>query len=271
MVAVLMLGALLLVPAVVQQVSALIDTLPHYFQRVRTSQLYRFLEERFHLERATSGSPETLRATATPALKALGSIVFLVGAGVSVLFLTVFMLIFGGPLVSEWMKEATAEHRLHYERVVRKIYESVGGYMTGLSFVCLVNATLTTTFLACVRVPFFLPLGILSGFSSLIPYGGPITAGAGITLIALATKGPWAGVATFVYYCLYEPFEGHVLSPLIFRRTVHVNPLITLLAILFFAELAGIPGAVIAVPTAAAGQIILREVLASRRERQTAS
>ena len=94
-----------------------------------------------------------------------------------------------------------------------------------------------------------------------------IVAGGGITLIALATRGPWAGLATLVYYMIYGPFEGHVLSPLIFRRTVHVNPLITLLAILFLAELAGVIGAGIAVPVAAAGQIILREVLSARRAR----
>jgi len=59
-----------------------------------------------------------------------------------------------------------------------------------------------------------------------------------------------------------------VLAPLVFRRTVHVNPLLTLLAVLFCAELAGIVGAVVAVPVVAAAQIVVGELLQLRRERQ---
>jgi len=57
-----------------------------------------------------------------------------------------------------------------------------------------------------------------------------------------------------------------VLSPLIFRRTVHINPLVTTLAILFMAEFMGLPGAIIAVPAAATTQILIREILSLRKE-----
>ena len=61
--------------------------------------------------------------------------------------------------------------------------------------------------------------------------------------------------------------EGNVLAPLIFRRTVNVNPLVVTLSILFLGEIAGIMGAIIAVPVVATLQIVLREVLRIRRER----
>jgi predicted PurR-regulated permease PerM len=73
-------------------------------------------------------------------------------------------------------------------------------------------------------------------------------------------------VATGVYFILYGQLEGSVLSPLIFRRTVHINPLVTTLAILFMAEFMGLPGAIIAVPAAATAQILAREILAMREE-----
>jgi predicted PurR-regulated permease PerM len=53
----------------------------------------------------------------------------------------------------------------------------------------------------------------------------------------------------------------------VYRRTVDVSPLLTLLAILFMAEMAGVVGAIVAVPVAAAGQVILRELLQARRDR----
>jgi len=61
-----------------------------------------------------------------------------------------------------------------------------------------------------------------------------------------------------------------VLGPFIFRRTVHLDPLITLLGVLFLAELLGIAGALVAVPAVALAQIVLRELLAVRRERLSA-
>ena len=115
-------------------------------------------------------------------------------------------------------------------------------------------------------MPFFLPLGIVAGCSSMIPYAGPIVAGTGISLIALFTLGFWHGIASGVYFIVYGIIEGNVLGPLIFRRTVHVNPLVVTLSILFLGEIAGIMGAIIAVPVVATLQIVLREVLRMRRE-----
>lgn len=137
----------------------------------------------------------------------------------------------------------------------------------GLLGICSINALLTTTFLAIIRMLYFLPLGILSGTLSLIPYAGPLVTGVLITVLALITGGLWKAVATAVYFVLYGQLEGNILGPLVYRRTAHVNPLVTLLAILFLAEFMGIAGAVIAVPIAAVGQIVVRELLLLRRAR----
>ena len=87
-----------------------------------------------------------------------------------------------------------------------------------------------------------------------------------VTVFVLVTGGAWKALAAAIYFVLYGQLEGNILAPLIYRRTAHVNPLVTLLAILFLAELMGIAGAILAVPVAAAAQILMREVLASRRE-----
>jgi predicted PurR-regulated permease PerM len=71
--------------------------------------------------------------------------------------------------------------------VLAKAYTAVGGYLGGILFICSINASLTTAMLALIGAPYFLPLGLLSGFSSLVPYAGPIFTGAFITLVTLAT------------------------------------------------------------------------------------
>jgi predicted PurR-regulated permease PerM len=78
------------------------------------------------------------------------------------------------------------------------------------------------------------------------------------------------GLLVLGYFVLYGQLEGNVLGPFVFRRTVHLDPLVTLLGILFLAELLGIAGAVVAVPAVALAQIVVRELLAARRDRVAA-
>src|SRR5262249_9953681 len=75
---------------------------------------------------------------------------------------------------------------------------------------------------------------------------------------------------TLSYFLLYGQLEGNVLGPFVFRRTVHLDPLVTLLGVLFLAELLGIAGAVVAVPAVALAQIVVRELIAARRDRVSA-
>ena len=121
-----------------------------------------------------------------------------------------------------------------------------------------------------IGAPYFLPLGLLSGFSSLVPYAGPIFTGAFITLVTLATGGAVKALIALGYFLLYGQLEGNVLGPVVFRRTVHLDPLVTLLAVLFLAELLGVAGAVVAVPAVAVVQIFVRELVAARRDRLSA-
>jgi predicted PurR-regulated permease PerM len=268
----LLLGAvLLLVPAVAKQAQALIQNGPNIVASIRRSSIYQAVDEQFNvtaqIEHAGDELPKALQRTVDPALKALTS-AFSVAVGfITVFFLTIFMLIFGEHLVDAALAEAMPAHRVRYRRVLGKIYDSVGGYLVGISLVCVVNASLTTAILAILRVPFFLPMGIVSGFSSLVPYAGPVVMGTTVTVITLATSGLVKAAVVAIYYILYGQLEGNVLAPVVFRRTVNVNPLVSLMSLVVFGELGGIVGAIAAVPIAAMGQIIVREILMLRRQR----
>jgi predicted PurR-regulated permease PerM len=260
-----------LIPPAIEQGKALVHDAPQFVRSARGSALFRGLDARFHLGdyllEAERRIPDLLEGAATPILNALSDLLSGIAAAITIAFLVVFMLIFGGRLIKAAVAEARPERRTTYEDVLAKIYQSIGGYLGGLALICTINATLTTTFLAIDKVPFFLPLGIAAGLSSMIPYAGPIVAGTGISLIALFTEGIWHGLASAVYFIIYGLLEGNVLAPLIFRRTVNVNPLVVTLSILFFGEIAGIMGAIVAVPVVATLQIVLRELLRIRRER----
>ena len=256
----------LIVPPLVSQAKAFIADAPSLWDRLRHTSLFLMLDARFDLSEQLKQAVPTAAGAVAPVLLAIGGALSTIGALVTLVLLAIFMLLFGGDLIKAALAEASHVNRERYQRVAHAIYRSVGGYVGGVLAICSINAILTTTFLAITGMPFFLPLGILSGMSSAIPYAGPFVTAVLITLLALATGGPFKAVGTAVYFILYGQLEGNVLSPFIFRRTVHINPLVTTLAILFMAEFMGLPGAIIAVPAAATAQIVLREILSIRKE-----
>jgi predicted PurR-regulated permease PerM len=276
-VAVTALG-LLVIPAAFTQAEELLVQFPRLMKEIRSLRLFKLLNThlsalpQFFGQKPMAAPPEAAfgQMAMPPLLQAIGGVVSLVAGALTVFFLVMFMLVFGGGLLKRLLAQVPADHRERYERVMRKIYHATGGYLSGLTLICTVNATLATTMLALVGMPFFLPLGIASGFSSMVPYVGPLVAGGFITLITLTTGGGFKAAIVLAYFILYGQLEGNVLAPLVFRRTVHVNPLLTLLAVLFCAELAGVVGAMVAVPVVATAQIILRELLLLRQERAMA-
>jgi predicted PurR-regulated permease PerM len=258
--------SVMLIPPVASQAKALFAAAPTLWQKLQQTRLFLALDAHFDLTEQLRQAVPTAAGAVAPVLTAIGGLLSAMAGLVTLLLLAIFMLLFGRDLVLAMLAEASPPNRRRYERVVEKVYGSVGGYVGGLIGICSINATLTTVFLAITGMPFFLPLGIMSGVSSAIPYAGPLVAGSSITLLSLITGGPLKALATASYFIVYGQLEGSLFSPLIFRRTVHVNPLITTLAILFMAEFMGLPGAIIAVPAAATAQIVIREILSLRKE-----
>ncbi len=278
-VAVVMLGLALVfaglgfsvIPTAVDQIGQLIDRAPEFYEQLRGSALFLALDRRFDLDRRVveffqSGTPIARQAVET-SVAALGTVFRGAIALVTLLFSVTFMLLFGGRLIDGILAEAVPATRGRYERILDKVYRSIGGYLSGLALIAAINATLTSIFLAIVGVPFFLPLGILSGVGSLVPYVGALLAGALISLVAAASQGLWTGIGALAYYVAYQQIlENHILVPLVYKRTVQLNPLVTLLAVVFLGDAAGIVGAILAIPAVAVGQILLRELLLIRRE-----
>ena len=257
---------LLLIPPIVTQGRALAAEMPALWQKLQQAPWFVSLDTRLHLQEQLRESGPAAVGAVNPLLSAIGGAFTALAGLLAFLFLAIFMLVFGRDLVAAMLEELSPDSRERYGRIAAKVYRSVGGYLGGLLGICAINAILTTTFLVIIRMPFFVPLGILSGTSSLVPYAGPLVVGAAITLLALVTSGGWIGLAAAIYFVVYGQLEGNVLAPFIYRHTAHVNPLVTLLAILFLAEFMGVMGAVVAVPVAAAAQIVIAEIMASRRE-----
>lgn len=141
-----------------------------------------------------------------------------------------------------------------------EILRLVGGYLLGNLITSGIAGGAMCLFLLAIGVPDAVFLGLLVALFDLIPMIGAPIAGIIVALIALSQSLP-AAIATVAFTIVFRLLEDYLLSPRVMRATVEVAPLITVVAVLMGGALLGIVGALIAVPVAAALDLIRREVL----------
>jgi predicted PurR-regulated permease PerM len=115
-------------------------------------------------------------------------------------------------------------------------------------------------------VPFALALGLLVGLLDLVPLVGATIAAAVVTTVTfLSTDGITSGLIVLVFFIVYQQLENHLLQPLVYGRTVQLSPLVVLIAVLIGASLAGVLGALGAIPMAGAIQVVFLDWLRHRK------
>ncbi len=172
------------------------------------------------------------------------------------------------PFVVGLFPEASQDHA---SQVFTEIGRAFGGYIRGTLIAMLLIGSLTGGGLALLGVPYAMLLGILAGFTELLPYLGPWISGTVSVLVALITVDPGKALQVILLFILIQNIEGNVIEPLVMSRAVKINPLVVIVAVLIGLDLLGIVGAILAVPVAAAIQIIILRVLAPAIRRSSAS
>lgn len=142
-----------------------------------------------------------------------------------------------------------------------------GGYLLGNLLTSAIATGAQFVELRLLDVPFALLLSVLVGVFDLVPLIGSTLAGLVVVAVTLSLVSPTAASITVAYLIAYRLFEDYWLSPRVMRRTVHVPPVVTIIAVLLGGSLLGIEGALIAVPVAAAIQIVVTEVVYPRTDR----
>jgi predicted PurR-regulated permease PerM len=189
-------------------------------------------------------------------------------ATVTIAFLTLFMLLEGPAWIERFYSVVPEEHRPRVQRVAHAIYRTVGGYVSGNLLISLIAGVSTTVVLYALGVPFAVALGLVVAILDLVPLAGATLAAILVSAVAFVTVSVPAAIAVVIFFIVYQQIENHVLQPLVYSRTVQLSPLAILIAVLIGAELAGILGALAAIPVAGTIQILVMEWLQIRRERQ---
>jgi predicted PurR-regulated permease PerM len=142
-------------------------------------------------------------------------------------------------------------------------------YVRATVLVAFIDALGIGIAIAILRVPLALPLVALIFLGAFIPIVGATVSGAVAVLVALVAQGPVVALILLAAVIAVQQLEGHVLQPLIMGRAVAIHPLAVILAIAAGVVLAGIPGALVAVPIVAVLNTAIRHLAAVRREEIT--
>lgn len=177
-----------------------------------------------------------------------------------VLVMTFYMVVHDDPLRKILRSVVPDEHVPYVSQLFTKIRDKLGAWMRGQLVLSFIIGLLVFIGLALLDIRYAAVLGLLAGILEFIPYIGPIFAAVPALLIAFSQGGSVTFILVLVMYIIIQQFENHFLVPKVMQRAVGLNPIFSIVAILVGAKLAGVPGALLAIPVATALSVFLQDV-----------
>jgi predicted PurR-regulated permease PerM len=254
---------LLIVPPVVTQVNGLSKDIPGYVKDLRKSKTFRKYDDKYDISKKLNKQAAKLPSKLGSAASTLQDVtVGVFGALVklvTVLTMTFFLLLDGGRMLGFLLRIRGPAEEERLRGVFGDIYRSTAGYVAGNLLISVIAGLITYITLTLLDVPFAAPLAVLMSFLDLIPLVGATIGGVVIGVVTAFNDFPTATIIWVVVLLVYQQAENNLLQPLIYRRTVDVSPLLVIVSILIGSTLLGVLGALVAIPVAAAVQIVVRD------------
>ena len=245
--------------------------IPGFVERAKTGQgRVGELIQRYNIdEKVAENAPklqDALKNAGGPAISAAQRVASGLLALLTILVLSFLMLLEAPGIIGVFLGLLSPRRALQVRRIGADVAGAVTGYMAGNLVISLVAGLVTWVFLTIVHVPFAGVLGLWVGFADLIPLVGA-TIGAVPTIAIAFLHSTGSGIAVLIMYIVYQQIENHLLQPVVMSRTVKLNPLGVLVSALVGVELAGLVGALLAIPTAGAIQVVVRDLWDDRQQR----
>jgi predicted PurR-regulated permease PerM len=222
------------------------------------------LEEKFNDNR--KAIDKQLNSAGSKGVTIVGTVFSGIVAAVTVMVLTILLLL-AGPELSQSFLAILPEHRRErVRRVASDASLAVSGYMFGNVVISLLAGIAAYVFMRIAGVPYPEVLALWVAFADLIPLVGATLGAIPPVLVAFLQSTP-AGIATIVFFVLYQQFENNVLQVTVMARTVKINPLGILVSVLIGVEIFGLLGALLAIPVAGVIQVVVRDLWNEREGR----
>jgi len=216
------------------------------------------------LESVVTDLEARLQRLAVDALAGVGTLVEVLAAIVLALFVA-FFLLKDGPSMWGWaLAQLPTRGRDTAAEAGEAAWDTVTRYVRGILIVAVIDAIGIGVALAIIGVPLALPLALLVFVGAFVPYVGSTVSGAVAVVVALAANGPIDALLVLGAVILVQQLEGNLLEPVIVGWQIRLHPVVVVVAVFAGSLIAGIAGAVLAVPVVAVAYRVFR-VLQGRR------
>lgn len=244
-----------IVPALIDQTTSLISVLPEYLKSLGMPQ---FIIDEFSTQIIAQAV-----SIPTELVKLAYAIVSNVLTILAVLIFAYYLLIakdkFDGYL-AQFLDE---EKRSRFINVLNQLETRLGGWARGEIILMFIVGLANYIGFRLIGIPYALPMAILAGILEVVPYAGPFMAAIPPIIIGFSIS-PLTGLAAFSWTFLVQQVENYLLVPKVMEKSVGVDPIIILLSLSIGFKLAGVGGAVIAVPLVITLHILIKEYLQGR-------
>lgn len=245
----------LIIPYVSNDISQLVSTLPQFVAKVSTS-----------LEKVQQGSPQyldflseiqNLLETFSTYLQQssqsiIGLVISIFGGVMSAIAILIisFYLSVTKKGIENFLGSIVPEKYEDYAINLWKRAEfKVGLWLQGQLLLGLIMGLLVYVSLSLMGIKFALVLGFLAALLEIVPMVGPVLAAIPAIFLAFL-QSPTLGLWVVVFYVIAQQLENHVLVPVVLGKTIGLNPVVVIIALLIGQNLAGIPGMILSVPVA---------------------
>lgn len=258
-----------IVPPIVNEVIAFAQSLPELVKDLQDNPTIKDVDNKFHIidQIQSSGMLQKIGGGAADSIVTAG--VTAAGVALDLVIILILALFFlaGFPKIKEAAyRLAPASKRIRVAELGDKVLKQMGGYLSGATIVALQAGIVAGVFSAIVGLPYPWAIALAAAILDFIPVVGPVIIGVAMTLLGF-TQSLLIGLIAGLFYLVQHMFEAYWLYPLVMRRQVDISTATVVVAILIGSALLGVTGALLAVPVAAAVQLIIREVVVPIQDR----
>jgi predicted PurR-regulated permease PerM len=259
-------------PPIVHDIEGLAHKLPGYVHDFENwadnNKQFQDVNAKYHITAKLTQEGSTLPSHLSSGASTLGSFTVSILehllAAITILALTFFLLLDGRGMVARGTGRLPGEQRDRARRIASRVAEVVKAYVSVNLLLAIAAGFLTWGFLEAEGFHLALPLAVLVAFLDLIPLIGLTVGGFAVFGVLMIDGGPGDAIIWLILFLVYQQLQDRVIQPLLYKGgALRVNPAVAIVAVIVGANLAGMLGALLAIPTAASLGVVVDELVLS--------
>ena len=259
-------------PPIVHDIEHLARRLPSYVHDFEhwadNNKQFQDLNAKYHITQKLSEEGATLPSHLSSGASTIGSFTVSILehllAAITIIALTFFLLLDGRGMVERGTGRLPDEHRDRARRIATRVAQVVKAYVSVNLLLAIAVGFLTWAYLEADSFHLAVPLAVLVAFLDLIPLIGLTIGGFAVFAVLMIDGGPGDALVWLALFLVYQQLQDRVIQPVLYKGgALHLNPAVAIIAVIVGADLAGILGALLAIPTAASLGVVIDELVFS--------